>query len=379
VKVNGVQFVGTRRTQDEAIKAMGETRVAALAGTAQTKRQAKATSAVARAEAEAAVTVEDYLRGWLATRSDLRQNTVDGYRTIIDQHVAPRIGTVRLADLTRRGVIRLLADLAVPNDRGRVRTASTIARVRSLLSGALEHAVAEELVPTNVARGVSLPRSAARGVVGGHLVQPFTAEELGKVLTAADKTDLGPLLRLAAFTGMRRGELAGLAWADVDLDKGHLTVRASLTQRGAELRWGAPKTDSGARVVTLDANTVEMLRRHELAQREESLKHGRCRWNARGLVFVRRDGSPMRPDSITHGFSVICVQAGVPVRRLHDLRHTHASMALAAGLPTKVVSDRLGHSSTQITENIYQHVDREVAREAAELIAAVSRTGSHDA
>ena len=171
-------------------------------------------------------------------------------------------------------------------------------------------------------------------------------------------------------TGMRRGEVVGLRWQDVDLDGRCLFIVQQITEVRGRSVVGTPKTRRGARVVPLDDGTVGRLRAHHEVQALERAAWD-AGWHDSGLVFTREDGRSLRPEYVTRHFQKLADDAGLPVIRLHDLRHTNASIALAAGVDIKVVSDRLGHSTTAITADLYTHVNRNVGRAAANRIADV--------
>ncbi len=177
--------------------------------------------------------------------------------------------------------------------------------------------------------------------------------------------------RLAAMTGLRRGELAGLRWADLDLDVGVLHVRQQRVQIGYEVVEGPPKSKTGERSVQLDPSTVDVLRAHALAQEAACVLAGDL-WQGDDFVFCREDGSPLHPEFITRHFDRLVQRLGLPSIRLHDLRHTHASHGLAAGVPLKVIQERLGHSSLALTADTYTHVLPQVASDAAAIIARLT-------
>ncbi len=171
-------------------------------------------------------------------------------------------------------------------------------------------------------------------------------------------------------TGLRRGEAVGLRWEDVDLEGRCLFVVQQITEVRGRAVLGTPKTKRGTRLVPLDDATVDQLRDHREAQQLEKSAWGPA-WNDHGFVFTREDGRHLRPEYVTRHFLTLASGAGLPVIRLHDLRHTNASLALAAGVELKVVSERLGHSTTTITADLYTHVHRAVGRAAADKIASV--------
>ncbi len=179
-----------------------------------------------------------------------------------------------------------------------------------------------------------------------------------------------PLFHLIAYRGLRRGEAVGLRWQELDLDTGQARITRQVVQLGWRTEVGEPKTDSGARTVSLDTTTVAVLRSWRVTQVAERDRWGQA-WRAAGLVFTREDGSPLHPDLVTDTFARLSQRAGLPPIRLHDLRHTAASLALQAGVPLKVVSEQLGHSSLAITADTYTSALPAVAQAAAEAVAAV--------
>jgi integrase len=179
---------------------------------------------------------------------------------------------------------------------------------------------------------------------------------------------LAALWSLAASTGMRRGEVLGLRWVDVDLERARVAVRQTLVVAGREVVVSEPKTSRGRRSIALDPRTVAQLRAWRAAQAAERLQWGSS-WVNSGLVFTRENGSPLHPEWLSDAFAWRIKQAGLPVVRFHDLRHTHASLGLAAGVPIKVMSERLGHSTSSFTADAYQHVTPALEEQAAATVA----------
>ena len=171
---------------------------------------------------------------------------------------------------------------------------------------------------------------------------------------------------------MRRGEAIGLRWLDVDLDGGELTVVQQITEVRGKSVLGKPKTRRGRRVMAIDDGMVAALRSHHSRQLAESSNWATSSAPAE-LVFTREDGSAVRPEYATRHFQALAQDAGLPVIRLHDLRHTNASLALDAGVDLKVVSERLGHSQIAITADLYTHVNSGPGRAAADQIARALR------
>jgi integrase len=175
------------------------------------------------------------------------------------------------------------------------------------------------------------------------------------------------LWRFVLLRGFRRGEMCGLADADVDLDAAAVTVNVALLQIGGTLVWGRPKSKAGERVVGLDSGSVEEYRAHRTRRKREKLAAGEA-WQESGRAFTREDGTALHPEYVSRRFRQLAKEAGLPVIKFHAARHTSATLALEAGTKTKIVSEQLGHSTTRITEDLYQHVRVQVQTDAAEQI-----------
>jgi integrase len=183
--------------------------------------------------------------------------------------------------------------------------------------------------------------------------------------------ELAVLWRVAAMTGMRRGEVLGLRWVDLDLRDGTLSIVQARVRGADGVAPTSPKTERGRRLVDIDPTTAALLKRRRKQQIADKLEAGPG-WIDSDLVFTRCDGAPLDPDVVSHKFNRIVKEAGLRRIRLHDLRHTQATLWLKAGVPTYVVSRRLGHASEAFTQEQYAHVlpgqQREAAIEFADLI-----------
>jgi len=348
-------------------------------------------------------TVGDYLDGWLAGKGKLRSTTLRSYREHIDLYLKPGLGHLRLADLREVDIERLYTGMhelgrgdGTPSPvldrllaaRAAVTTkplsAARIRRVHATLMSALGSAVKRKRIAFNPAAHVELasgrrPRAVVwtEDRVAAWLrtgVRPpvavWTAAQAGAFLDVAAAHRLYPLFHLVAYRGLRRGEAVGLRWEDVDLDAGLARISQQVVQLGWATEIGEPKSDSGARTVSLDPATVTVLREWRGRQAEERRRWGSAGEDS-GLVFTREDGSQLHPDMASSAFERISRAAGLPPIRLHDLRHTAASLALQAGVPLKVVSEQLGHSSLAITADTYTSVLPAVAQAAAEAVADI--------
>jgi integrase len=193
-------------------------------------------------------------------------------------------------------------------------------------------------------------------------------DETSQLLAGVEVTSVHVPVFLAVFTGMRRGEILALRWADVDLGNATLSVRRSLeeTHRNG-LRFKEPKSRSGIRQVDLPPLLVDALRRHRSEQAKLRLSLGSA-WKDHDLVCCSPDGGPMSPDNLSSSFPKLVRRLGIPRIRFHDLRHTHASLLLRQGVHPKVVSERLGHSGVGLTLDTYSHLLPGLQREAAERL-----------
>lgn len=218
-------------------------------------------------------------------------------------------------------------------------------------------AVREEIISRNVAKLVQVPAPKYKVNRG------LTAQQAKATLRAASAHRLAALYVLALFLGLRRGELLGLRWEDVDLNEAKLEVVNTLQRVGGSLRLVPPKTHDSARTVPLPAVCVEALREH---QRRQDVERGQAwpDWEAHGLVFPSRRGTPMEPDNLRRSWGEIRRAAGLGTTRFHDLRHTCVTLLLDLGAPPHVVRDIVGHSDIEVTMTIYAHVSLEEKRKA---------------
>jgi len=314
------------------------------------------------------LTVREYLETWLTSKHALKPTTMALYTEFTTNYLAPHLGQIRLLELRAHHLDRMYANITV-GLRGRPLSPSTIRRIHGVLRSALNTAVKRRLIPYNPAEHIELaPENPKRP-------KPWTPEQSQAFLQHIAQDRLANLYHLMLVTGMRRGETVGLRWEDVDLDGECLFVIQQITDVNGRSMVSTPKTKRGQRLIPIDAETVAMLRRQRETQNLERVAWGPA-WNEAGLIFTREDGRPLRPEYATRHFQALALKAGLPVIRLHDLRHTNASLALSAGVDLKVVSERLGHSQLAITADLYTHVNRGLGKAAAEQIARALRPAS---
>ena len=310
-------------------------------------------------------TVGQFLEHWLesSARPRLRPRTFAGYKTIVSQHLIPVLGKTQLRKLTPQHVQQML--IAKTNEGLAPRT---VGGIRAVLRTALTQALKWRLVAWNVAVPVDLPRASRPQF---RVLEPRQAQELLRV--AADHR-LGPLFSVALAVGLRLGESLGLAWGDVDLSARTLRVRRALQRFDGKLRFVEPKSESSNRRVALPESAVDVLRRHRVRQKTERLLAGE-RWRETGLVFTTTIGTPLDDRNVRKAFRELLDAAELPPMRIHDLRHTCASLLLAQGVHPRVVMETLGHSQISLTLDTYSHVMPTLERDAADRMDAVL-TGS---
>jgi integrase len=306
--------------------------------------------------------VAEFLTPWLeAERGRIRAATWRGRELHVRSYILPAIGSLALADLRPTDVERMTASVIAGG-----RSGVSARHARSTLRRALVDAERDGLVNRNVA-ALSRPPKIER-----HEIRVLSADETRALLEGTEDDEYGPLYALAAMTGLRQGEILGLAWNDVDGLDGHsptLTVRHSLARVAGGWGLAEPKTRRSRRTLELGPIVVRTLRRQRARQKEARLAAGTDVWqNADNLAFTDPIGRPLVGTDVTYRFGLALARIGLPRVRFHDLRHGAASIMLAQGTPLIEVSRQLGHSTISITADTYAHLDREQRRAASDAI-----------
>jgi integrase len=306
-------------------------------------------------------TFEAYLGRWLpALRARVRPSSWAQREQHCRLHIAPAFGKLALSDLTPGHVERLTARLVAGG-----LSPTTAHHIRTTIGMVLRDAQRDGLVARNVALLARPPRAIRPEL---HVL---TADQTRRLLAAVADDEFGPAITMAATTGLRQGELLGLAWADVDIESSHptLVVRRTLAKAsGTDWVLSEPKTRRSRRTLELAPRAVAALAVQRARQDAMRVGAGDLWQDVAGLVFTDALGRPLRPWDVTKAFRAALARHGLPKVRFHDLRHGAASMMLAAGVPMKLVSDALGHSTIAITADVYSHLDREQRRAAATAI-----------
>jgi integrase len=298
---------------------------------------------------------------WPAHRPTIRANTAASYDRVITAHILPGLGSVRLQKLTPAMLTGFYGRLSSGEDSMRdPLAAKSVRHVHVIIRRALADAVLWGYLSKNPADAAKPPR-----VEKTKKFKTWTAPQLRRFLDHIAGTGWEALFTLLATTGMRRSEAMGLWWTDIDWDNGRLSIVRTYLNVGGKPAVSEPKTGSSARSISLDTHTIEVLRIHRRQAVEQALASGAT---MREFVFADK-GIPIKPDRVTRTFTRFSQAAGLPHIRLHDLRHTWATLALRNGVHPKIVQERLGHANISTTLNTYSHVTEGMQAEAAEEIA----------
>lgn len=294
---------------------------------------------------------------WLPhIRSTIRSTTYYSYCGISRTHIIPAMGDELLSEVSPQLLNGLYSRLlaAGHTKRSGGLAPSSVVRIHATLHRAFRDAVRWGHLSENPADRADPPKQ------GLHAVEmtTWTAAELRRFLGAITKESDYAYWLLLAMTGMRRGEVLGLRWQDVDLERRVISVRQTVVAVGGEREFSTPKTSRGHRRVALDSGTVASLK----------ALWGRLPTNSTGLIFATKDGGPLSGSAVTKRFQSLISQLDLPRIRLHDIRHTHATLALEVGVHPKIVSERLGHSTVALTLDIYSHATPHMQAEAAERL-----------
>lgn len=289
----------------------------------------------------------------------VKSSTLERYEQLIRNHLKPDLGKIKLQKLQTTHLQELyLKKLEVLSPR-------TIQYIHTTASAALKQAVLEGLIMKNPANAAKLPKVPRRGK------ETYSKEDLESFLKEAKrKTRYYVAFFLAVSTGLRRGEILGLKWEDIDLKKRKLTVKRTLQRTSKGIFFDEPKSKLSNRTLVLPNSIIEELKKHRKKQLEEQVKYKPIYEN-NGLVFCTEQGRPVHPRNFSRTFEKIAEKLnkeGKPLLTLHGLRHTYATLAIEAGVPVKTVQENLGHHSAAFTLSIYAHATDKAREEGAEKI-----------
>ncbi len=305
------------------------------------------------------IKVCDYMDQWIRDYAipNISARTVEGYEGYIRRYIKSHMGQIRLEKLTAQHIRSMYAAM---RDKGL--SNRTILHTHRILRRALHHAMRWELVIRNVCDLVDAPKPKRVEMTALNL------EQSQQFLEITRTSKYGAVFYLALNTGMRRSELLGLQWRDVDLSLKTIAVRRTLLDlKGKGVVEGEPKTGCSRRSISLSNSVIAMLSGLRAKQKEDRERHD-LEWKETDYVFSHANGKPFHPSRVTEAFGQTIKQSTLPHIRLHDLRHTHATLLLKAGINPKIVSERLGHASIHITLDTYSHVLPGMQEEAVQRL-----------
>lgn len=319
------------------------------------------------------LTLSRYLtERWLPIQeARLRQSTYESYRRNIELHVIPGLGKRPLDQLTPEDIDMFYAALLKsgrkkrPGEKGPAKglAPKTVHNIHVMLNKALSDAARKGTVVRNVVALADAPSLQARKRAE---IKAWEVDQLVAFLDAIESHRMAPAFYFSAHTGMRRGEVLGVRWRDIDLDEGRVAVRQALVTVAYKLSISDVKTGTSRRTIDIDEDVTQVLRDWRKVRTEE--RDG-IEPDADDLVFVKADATSMHPDIFSQLFDRTVAKLDVPSISLHDLRHTHATLLLKAGVNVKVVSERLGHANIAFTMHVYQHVLPGMQAAAADAFA----------
>jgi integrase len=314
---------------------------------------------------------------WLpAIEHTIRPGTFESYRRNVRLHLAGRpIGAKQLQDVTGSDLNALYRQLLAGDDTQRPLSARSVKYIATIAHRAFKDAVRWNAIVRNPVDQSDPPRQASRPEM-----TTWSSEQVTRFLEETAGSRLWGAWWLLAATGMRRGEVLGLRWADVDLDEQRIKITRTLIVTDVERKgqpgyaWGTPKTEKGRRVIRIDDDLVAALRAHRARQLEERMALG-AGYADEDLVVCGPDGGPQHPKRLSYYFEREGARLGLPRIRLHDLRHSYATAALEAGISARVVQEMLGHAHVSVTLGIYSHVSEDLQADAAARMAELRRRG----
>lgn len=304
-------------------------------------------------------TLKEYLEYWLNQRkTKLSPTTVYSYEVIINNHLIPSLGNIKLTDL------KPLTINEYYNTKLEILSGRTVLHHHRMLRKALQDAVNWQVIKDNPCDSVESPKAKK------YKAEVYDKEDIKKLISALSGHELEAHISLALFLGLRRGELLALKWSDINYEDSTITIQRNLVVASSKLVLKEPKTEDSMRTIVLTPEILEILRRHKISQKEQKLRFGK-HYKDDDFIFTKEDGELINPGSFSHTFADFLKNNNLRHIRLHDLRHTNATLMLMSNIPAKVASARLGHSNVSTTLDIYSHVLKDMEKEVSDKISDI--------
>ena len=337
-----------------------------------TKKEAQAALAELINKVEKGETVDfrktifkDFILDYLEKnyRNKVKPTTYDTYYSLITKQIIPYFKDITLNEMNQF----VIHDFYNEKLKEGYST-NYIRRMHEMLVMALRVAKKWDLIGKDIASMIESPK------VKKKEMKIWSIDHVNQFLETCTHSRYHPVFFLAAYTGMRKGEILGLTWDDIDFNKRIISVNKTLFKLADGYSLGTPKSQSAIRDIYFDEEIEKVLKRQKVRQKEEKLKNGRV-YQENNLVFAQEDGGFVYPSSVNILFTRFINRSGLPRIRFHDLRHTHATILLQMGVNPKVVSERLGHSSVQITLDVYSHVTKEIKQDISKDFSNMMKSG----
>ena len=324
-------------------------------------------------------TLGEWLDIWMKEykKNSVRPTTYTSYHHSIESHIRPALGNIELQRLRPDHVQSLLNDMSSGDKKKQPLAPWTVLKAKNVLSGALEQAIRNQIIPYNPAKAAVPPKLEVKDI------RVLTESEQKTFMEAVQGHRLEALYKLALATGMRRGEILALTWDCVDLKNRSITVKSSVSRVKdpdtgiTAIRYSEPKTKSGRRQVPILLNMVPVLQEHKQSQDAEKAEAGSA-WNPKNLVFCSNVGTVIEPRRVCTTMNKITDAADLPRFSFHALRHTFATRMLEANVSAKVVQEVLGHADVTLTLNTYSHIIGTTAHEQMGKINDLFQSGNKE-
>ncbi len=312
------------------------------------------------------ITVGEWLNAWLYEykKNTVKQKTFEGYEVLVRVHLMPAFSKTQLKKLSVDNVQKFINQKI-----GEGLSPRTIRYIITIFHGALKQAISNGLITRNVTEAVVLPERKQKER------RFLTADEQNRLIKCLNDEKYGFILLFALSTGLRRGELLALRWSNYDQEKRYITVKENLSRlKGADgkthLTFTTPKTASSKRTIPLLPDIAYKLNTHRAMQNKNRIKVSQL-WENNDLIFCTDFGKPIEPRNLVRILDKVCKKANIENINIHALRHAFATRSLENGIPLKVVSDMLGHSSISMTANIYSHVSVKTMETEIQKLASI--------
>lgn len=309
------------------------------------------------------ITVVEWVQTWLEVYiiPNVSPTTLSRYEGMIKRYINPLLGNIQVQQLSTLAVQSWVNGLKVSPVSGKEMSAATVKHVYHVLKGAMDKAVLAGIISRSPCQGIMLPKGNKKPAI------VYTEEQIKQLIAAAKDTEMELIIDMELCMGLRRGELLGLQWDDVDWEAHKIHVHRNRVVVNGKSLLKDPKTAAGNRTLDVPAQLIQKLKAHRAQCMENQLRMGAA-YTVTNYIIVHPDGKPIYPEYVSQLLTKLQTKANLPQCRFHDLRHLCASIMLKQGINVKVAQERLGHADISTTLNIYSHVLPSSAKEAADKI-----------